>query len=246
MPNSLVLYCLILLAATSFAGVMALIRPWSDRLLHHFIAFGAGIFLGAVFFELLPEATASGAANPGLPILLGYMIIFGIERVILGGRKDDERHSHAATSLAAFIGLSVHSLADGFGLAVATPDPHLGPIMFASILAHQVPAGFALGSLLVLARFTKPRIIILIALFAAMPPLGAVLLSPLLGHAESASFQTILGFVTGTFLYVATADLLPEAFHDRARRYLNLAVLIVGIAAMALLGSALEHVHLPE
>jgi zinc transporter ZupT len=49
--------------------------------------------------------------------------------------------------------------------------------------------------------------------------------------------------MTGTFLYVATGDLLPEVFHGRAKRWPNLALLAVGLAIMAAISYGFQHVH---
>jgi zinc transporter ZupT len=49
--------------------------------------------------------------------------------------------------------------------------------------------------------------------------------------------------MTGTFLYVATGDLLPEVFHTRKNRWQNLGLLITGILLMAVIGFGFEHAH---
>jgi len=39
---------------------------------------------------------------------------------------------------------------------------------------------------------------------------------------------------------VATADLLPEVFHSRERRWVNLVLMVAGIILMSLLGTGAE------
>ena len=56
MDSNLFLYCVVMFVATMAGGLITLVRKWSDDWLHLFLSLGAGIFLGAVFFHLLPEA----------------------------------------------------------------------------------------------------------------------------------------------------------------------------------------------
>ena len=115
--------------------------------------------------------------------------------------------------------------------------------MFLSILAHHVPASFSVASLLTLGKFGRAKLIWLVLLFSAMPMIGAILFQPIFSNASDPLFAILAGLMTGTFLYVATGDLLPEAFHARHGRWGNLAVLIVGVLVMAVVSFGFEHVH---
>lgn len=242
--STLVLYSAILFIAAFLFGALTLVRKWSDEWLHLFISFGAGVFLGAVFFELLPEAMeVDHRETVGIAILAGYLLILFVEKFLFSRGGTGEVHSHKVISIAAFIGLSVHSLIDGLGMSVTSVDPHLGQTVFYSILAHHLPAAFSVGSLLSLARIKKSSVLALLALFAAMPPIGALLFAPLVEHSSEQTYSIIVGCMTGTFLYVATADLLPEVFHSKSKRWQNLALLVLGLLVMALIGFGFEHIH---
>ncbi|MEW6049773.1 MAG: ZIP family metal transporter [Candidatus Zixiibacteriota bacterium] len=244
MSSQLLTYCLTITAAAFLAGLVACARSWSDRLLHMFISFGAGIFLGAVFFELLPEAMShENNRAVGVAILVGYLAIFAVEKILMVRGDGGYDYGHKVTSIAAFTGLSVHSIIDGLGLAVGSLDPRLGRIVFFSILAHHVPASFSVSSLLTLGKFGRGKLIWLVLLFSAMPMIGALLFEPMLSSASDPLFAILAGVMTGTFLYVATGDLLPEAFHSRHGRWGNLGVLVVGVLVMALVSFGFEHVH---
>ena len=244
MTASFISYCLILFAAAFACGLIAWLKFWSDDWLHLFISFGAGIFLGAVFFELLPEAmNHSENALAGVAMLLGYLIIFFAERFVFSRGQKSEVRSHRVISLAAYFGLAIHSLVDGLGLAVASRSPEIGRVVFVSILAHHVPAAFSVSSLLVLGRIKRSTGTLLLALFAAMPSIGALIFAPVLSNSSERVFTFLLGMMTGTFLYVATGDLLPEVFHGKARQWRNLGLLLVGIAVMAIVSYGFAHVH---
>lgn len=246
MSANLFWYCVILFIAAFLGGIITLVRQWSEDRLHLFVSFGAGVFLGAVFFELLPEAMShENRSSVSIAILAGYLAIFFVEKLMarhtqMGG---GEKQSHKVVSIAAFIGLSVHSLVDGLGLAVSSRHEALGQAVFLSILAHHVPAAFSVASLLSLAKISRKVAISLLAIFAATPPIGAILFAPFFATTSEGLFEIIVGIMAGTFLYVATGDLLPEVFHSQRIRLRNLALMIIGILAMAAVSFGFHHVH---
>jgi zinc transporter ZupT len=242
MISELLVYCIALFVATLLGGAIMLARKWSEDWLHLFLSLGAGIFLGAVFRHLLPEAMGHGAGTgAGLYILAGYLLIFLIERFLAQRKSSGDIHGHMVASVTAFIGLSVHSVMEGFGLALTMEDPELARVLLVSILAHKVPAAFSLVSLMVLAKLSRTRIVINLLLFAAAAPAGALVLGPILEFGEVSGLQGFTGLVTGSFLYVATADLLPEVFHSRRLRWVSLGLMLIGILLMCLVSVGHEH-----
>ena len=244
MTSELILYCLIMFVLTVAGGLLTLIRQWSDDWLHLFLSFGAGIFLGAVFCHLLPEVMRQEHSyKAGLFVLGGYLLIFFVERILLSREWGAHGHGHVVVSLTVLIGLSMHSLMEGFGLAVTMVDPQLAWILLVSILAHKIPAAFSLVSLALLAKQSRKRSFYYLLLFASTAPVGALILGPLLALDRAGDLWQMTGLVTGSFLYVATADLLPEVFHSRKRRWVNLFLMLVGITLMSLVGATSGHHH---
>lgn len=218
-------------------GGIPLLHRWSDEYLHLFISFGAGIFLSVVFLHLLPESFA--VANPamiGLMVLLGYLLIFFLERILLVGGQGDDEHGHKVVSITALLGLSVHSIIAGFGLAVAVVDARLGTIVLMSILAHKAPAAFSLTSLFLLGKMTRRHSLKLLVLFSLMTPLGALLFGPIFSDLEPESLSYFTGITAGSFLYIATGDMLPEVFHTREHRWTKLLLLLLGVVVMGYFG----------
>ena len=233
MDTTLLWFSLVLFVVPVLVGGVTLLRPWSDELLHLFLSFGTGIFLGAVFVHLLPEAMAGNAGRlSSLMILGGFLLIFFVERFLISRGEIGGEGSHQIVSVTAFIGLSLHSLIEGLALALGSRVTELRNVLFASILAHKAPAAFALGSLLALAGIRRRSALGWLMLFAVMTPLGAVVLSGIFGNVSAGTLQALTGLVTGSFMYVATVDLLPEVFHSPRRRWLHLLLLLGGIAAM--------------
>ena len=63
-------------------------------------------------------------------------------------------------------------------------------------------------------------------------PLGALLSLPLLNSLKESHLTIPTAIAAGTFIYVATMDLLPEAFHDVRKRLTTFIAMSAGILIM--------------
>ena len=233
MSEHFIIYCILIFGAGIVGGVLPFIRKWSDDLLHLFVSFGAGIFIGTVFLHLLPEAFSHEHAEiSAIFVLVGFMLIFFIERFLFVTGDGSYDHSHYVVSITALVGLSVHSLIAGLGFAVGVEYKDIGILIFYSIIAHKSTAAFSLASLFLLAKINLKKRIMLIVLFSLMTPLGALFFSYVVTSVKHESLSPLLGLTAGTFLYVAVGELLPEVFHTKSHRWYKLALLIIGIMIM--------------
>jgi zinc and cadmium transporter len=238
------LYSLIVFLVALAGGIIALIRRWSDAGLHLFISFGAGIFLGTVFLHLLPEAFGhEHVGEASAFVLIGFLGIFLIERFLTLTGDGGYDHSHLVVSITALLGLSVHSVIEGFGLAVGAINESVGETILISVLAHKATAAFSLTSLFILAKMSRARSFWLLTLFACMTPLGTILLGPILAGSGNEIVAALTGLTAGSFLYVSTGELLPEVFHTREHRWWKLLLMTVGIVIMGYLGGGSHHSH---
>lgn len=237
MIESLEFYMLVIFAAAAIGGAVSLFRRWNDNLLHLFVSFSAGILLGTVFLHLLPESLSGGDADLVAPlVLVGYLGMFFVERFLILRGQDTYDYGHRIVSLTALFGLSLHALIEGFGLALGAVDAEIGRLMFISIVIHKPTAAFAITSLLLLARISVGRSMLLLLGFAAMTPLGAFLAAPAFSGGGHELVSALTGFTAGTFLYITTGDLLPEVFHTKESRWLKLLLLVIGVAIVAVVG----------
>ena len=74
----------------------------------------------------------------------------------------------------------------------------------------------------------------MIALFALATPVGAVLAYGVLSGLTGKALHLAIGFSAGTFLAIATADLLPQVHSAPEGRLRNLFALFAGILVMTL------------
>ncbi|HYG67081.1 MAG TPA: ZIP family metal transporter, partial [Anaeromyxobacteraceae bacterium] len=173
------------------------------------------------------------------------------------GHADDAAHHHAhlhgdgtgcevhTLGLAAWLGMSVHTVIDGFALGAANANAELGFLVFLAILAHKIPSSFSLSAILRSEGASRRRALVMNAAFALMVPVGAGLYVLLRETVHVAGFTSFaLAASSGTFLHLSLSDILPD-LHRRGGSKLRLSgAMLVGLALMwslTLLGDAHAH-----
>ena len=265
-PSTLLLDALAILGGALAGGAVPLLggRRRSDGML----SFSAGVMLGAAFFHMLPEA-AELAGLAAIPwVLVGFLFLFLLERYVLvhvcaepgiaalaHGHAHGEvegpgaEHAHGGTGcevhtlgLAAFVGLSLHTLVDGFALGAASVEERLGFLVFLAILAHKIPSSFSLSAILRAEGYSRRRALAMNAAFALMVPAGAGLYLALRQFADTGRFTALaLAASAGTFLHLSLSDILPDVHRRGGSRLRLSALLLAGVATMWAL--RLIHAH---
>jgi zinc and cadmium transporter len=265
--STLALYAGAILVGALFGGALPLVGRVQRNDLG--LSFSAGVMLGAAFFHMLPEA-AEGAGLTAIPfVLVGFLFLFLLERFVLvhvcaepGAAAASHRdapglafeepghhhdHAHPSTvcevhtiGLAAFVGLSLHTIVDGFALGAASSERALGFLVFLAILAHKVPASFSLSSILRAEGYSRNRALLMNGAFAVMVPLGAGLYLLLRDLVHADNFTALaLAASAGTFLHLALSDILPDVHRRGGSKVKLSAALLLGIVLMW----ALRHVN---
>jgi zinc transporter 9 len=153
-----------------------------------------------------------GAILAGFTLML-LLEFFGLPHAV---HHEEDRE---LLSLSATIGLVIHASVDGLALgASVTSSTETGLIVFAAIMLHKGPTAFGLASFLAHIETGQARSRLYLLLFALTSPLAAILAFYTLRDSALASDANVglaLLFSAGTFLYVATVDVLPEVHsHD--------------------------------
>jgi len=158
----------------------------------------------------------------------------------------EEGHVHAQADgtgcdvhtigLAAWIGLSAHTLVDGFALGAASVEADLGLLVFLAILAHKIPNSFSLSAILVSEGYSRAKAVWMNAAFALMVPLGVGLYVILRDVVHVERFGSLaLAASAGTFLHLSLSDILPDLHRRGASRWRLSAALVAGLAVMGAL-----------
>jgi zinc and cadmium transporter len=158
----------------------------------------------------------------------------------------DDEHAHTLADKSAkqlswvgtALGLTLHSLLDGLALAVSVQAGAQGNVKIAGVgvalvvILHKPFDAMAVSTLMAASGSSKFSRHILNGLFSLASPIGAILFY--FGASHLTSGLPVLGFAlafcAGSFLCIASADLLPELqFHSHDRFKLS-AALLAGLA----------------
>jgi solute carrier family 39 (zinc transporter), member 1/2/3 len=210
-------------------------------------AFAAGIFLGAALIHLLPDAVDefASAVHTDFPLagffaVMGFLLILGIEKVLLSGHEGfgAERTDLTLYPYALVLILSVHSVIAGIALGTETDVQHIIVILIA-ILAHKSSAAFALTVSMISAQIALRRIRALTRLFAFTTPAGIAAGTVLALNFDATASELLIALfdalAAGTFLYIAIMEILNDAFSDRRFPGLKMLAAVAGALLMALL-----------
>jgi zinc transporter 9 len=154
----------------------------------------------------------------GLALLIGFIVMLLLETLGLphAVHHDEDKD---LLGLSATIGLIAHAAADGLAVgASVSSSTETGLIVFVAIMLHKGPAAFGLSSFLKHIDIEASKAKMYLILFALSSPIMAIFTFFALKDTSFATDDNIaltLLFSAGTFIYVATVDVLPELHsHD--------------------------------
>jgi zinc and cadmium transporter len=170
----------------------------------------------------------------------------GSEHAHTLAEKSAQQLSWVGTAL----GLTLHSLLDGLVLAAAVENNHsqrmagIGAAL--AVILHKPFDAMAVTTLMTAGNSSRFSRQLLNVLFSLATPLGVAVFY--LGANHIAESNTVflgctLAFCAGTFLCIASSDLLPELqFHSHDRTKLSIA-LLVGVGIAIFIGVIEPHQH---
>lgn len=218
---------------TLVGGLLPIVREWSQSTVRMLLAFGTGVLLGAAFFHMIPEAAHGLGDDVGVWVLAGFLAIWVLERFIMMHPCEEEHCSFHHMGLAAFFGITLHSFIDGLALGAGVAIPSLSVAVTAAIVLHKLPASVSLSGILLHCNYPRRRILYMILAFALATPLGAAVSFFLLRDLSGPALPAAIALSAGTFLAIATADLLPQIHSKPEGRFRNLAALFIGLLVIS-------------
>ena len=225
-------------ASTACGGALAL--RTRDRQ-HLILGLAAGLLLGLVTFDLLPEVFQSNhSVTLGVPtvaifLVAGFLTLhvterwFGTHEPENSDYAHHESHSHVTGALGAFA-MGVHVFLDGIGLGVAFKVSNaLGIAVFTALLVHSFSDGLNTVSFLVRSSKWSSRAVWLLG-FDALARVAGAAIGTHFFLSESA-IALYLSLFAGFVIYIATSHILPEAHAQHPSRW-TLVATFVGVAIM--------------
>ena len=218
-------------------GVLALVFPIRERVLGLIMAFGAGVLISAVSFELVAEAfeTAAGSGSLAAGLAAGALTFYLGDKLVdrMGGdeRKKMHRTAGAGSALAIVLGIVLDGIPEsvviGLGLLEGTG---VSVAVIAAVFLSNLPESIAATTGLAAGGWTRGRIIGLWTLVTLVSGLASLLGYVVFDSAGPSALAFVLAFAGGAILTMLADTMMPEAFEHGGKLVGLLTTLGFGLA----------------
>ncbi len=235
----------LVVALISLSGVFLFgNHPNTERLHRMILPFAVGVFLGVVFFELIPETLEASELGGAISILVGFLGFYLLSHLLETYHHHHHDHSDECSRGGArklLIGDAVHNLADGVVIASSFMiNPVVGLLTTIGIALHEVPQEIAEYAVLRAAGYSRTRALALNFLSASTVIIG-VFATYLIGASVEGYVFILTGIAAGNLLYIATADLIPELRHSHRDHFTK--IFIATIIGVIFIGTIITVSH---
>ena len=231
----------ILLSIATFLSTLTggLTALKNQKRLNYILGYTAGIILGVIAFDILPEifklvyASGIDPIKPMIALVIGFLIFHIIEKSILIHSAHESvygAHHHPRVGVLSALALSAHSFLDGVGIGLAFQvNPTVGFAVAIAVIGHDFADGLNTVTLMLANKNSSKKAFFLLLLDAVAPVLGAV--STLFFHLSTPNLVLYLGFFAGFLLYIGASDILPQA-HENKSSKITILLTVLGVAFM--------------
>lgn len=229
----------VILAACTFLSTMigGFVGLKNKDQLHRLLGYTAGVLLGVVAFDVLPEIFHSIQEHnipetiPMLALVGGFLLFHIIEKSILihhSHEAEYEVHHHPDVGVASALALIGHSFLDGVGIGLGFQASNaVGIAVAVAVIAHDFTDGLNTVNLMLLNKNRTKKAMAFLVFDALAPIVGALI--TFLFTVSPAGLTIYLGFFAGFLLYIGASEILPEA-HSKHSSYQTIFLTIVGAA----------------
>jgi len=228
--------------ATFMGGLLALRAK--DRF-HLVLGLSAGLLLGLVGFDLLPEifemnsSELGGVKTISVALILGFLFLHFLEQFV-GSHEPaesdyghDHKHTVEIAGLVGAVAMAGHIFLDGVALALAFKvSTELGIAVFIAMIVHAFSDGLNTVALLIKTNQWREKGKYLLGLDAVARIGGAALGSSL--TISDGNLAIYLAAFSGIVIYLATSHILPEA-HSKHPSKVTMFATLAGVVIMWLL-----------
>jgi zinc transporter ZupT len=231
----------VLLSIATFLSTLAggLTALNNQKRLNYILGYTAGIILGVIAFDILPEIFKLVYANgidpikPMIALVIGFLLFHIIEKsILMHGAHESEYvpHHHPRVGVFSALALSAHSFLDGVGIGLAFQvNPTVGLAVAIAVIGHDFADGLNTVTLMLANKNSSKKAFFLLLLDAVAPVLGAV--STLFFQLSTPNLVLYLGFFAGFLLYIGASDILPQA-HENKSSKITILLTVLGVAFM--------------
>ena len=200
-------------------GAFALRFPVGERALGMVMAFGSGVLISAVAFELVQEAfdKAGGGGSVALGLVAGSVVFYTgdllVDRLGGGDRKHSGGRQAEGSALAIVLGIVLDGIPESIvlGLTIVVSGSVSAAFLVAVALSN-VPEAIAASSGLAKAGWAQRHILGLWLLVAVVSGLAALFGFVAFDSAPAGTVAFVLAFAGGAILTMLADTMMPEAF----------------------------------
>lgn len=242
----------LIISLISFIGALILFlkEKFLNKILLFLVSLSAGALLGSAFFDLIPESLELiGFEEDSLLKIFSYLIIgfcsiFILEQFINWHHHHSLKHPEIRPfSYLILISDGIHNFLDGLIIAAAfMVNIPTGILTSLAVILHEIPQELGDFGVLIYSGFEKTKALLLNFLSGVMAVLGGIIGFFLLDKIENAIIF-LVPFAAGSFIYIASADLIPEIKQNVSfkQSFFYFAVFVIGILMILFLKLLLGH-----
>jgi zinc and cadmium transporter len=232
----------IIISLIALTGLIFAPGTWTHKREIRLLGFAAGVLLATATLELLPEAIEHSEGSWAYyAVLLGIVGFFFLERFFRAFHTHRKDQPLKATGSLVIVGDGVHNFIDGAAIALGfMVSPAVGITATVAIAAHELPQEIADYILLVRSGYTRKKALLLNVASGFTAVVG-VLVVFAMGNIIEPIEGPLLGITVGFFLYIASADIIPELNHIHKADEKFMLAFMTGIVLIAALTLAIPH-----
>jgi ZIP family zinc transporter len=205
-------------SALILGGLLTLALPIPRRLLGLVMAFGSGILISAVAYELVGEAldTTTGGKGVGLGLAAGTLAFLAGDVMIgrMGGGK--RKHSGGAQKegapLAIVLGIILDGIPESIVIGLTVLQNQVGVALIGAVFVSNIPEAVAASSGLTASGWKRSHIIGLWVGVTIIAGISSVAGYAMFDTASSDTLAFVLAFAGGALLTMLADTMMPEAF----------------------------------
>jgi ZIP family zinc transporter len=208
-----------------FIGAFVAARlPIDRRVLGVIMAFGAGVLISAVAYDLVEEAvdTATGAGGVAAGFFAGALVFFTGDALIdrMGGdqRKSSGGEQAAGSGLAIVLGAVLDGIPESIVLGIGLLGGVGVSVAFiAAVFLSNLPEGLAATTGLLAAGWSRRDVLLLWGAVVLASALSSLAGYALFDGASPDAVAFVLAFAGGAILTMLADTMMPEAFEQEGR-----------------------------
>jgi ZIP family zinc transporter len=205
-------------------GAVAMVFRIRSKLLGLVMAFGAGVLISAVAYELVLDAfglNERGAVWVALGLLGGAVTFYAGDAVIdsMGGSERKRSAVPASDSaMAIVLGIVLDGIPESVVLGLTLTEGQIGLAVLAAIFLSNLPEAFAATAGLLSGGWQRRHVIGLWVLVALVSGAAAAAGFGIFGTAGPGTVAVVEAFAAGAILTMLADTMMPEAYEHGGKQ----------------------------